>query len=171
MADGIDRTRVAVVTIGVGVVLLLGIGVALFSFGEDLFGSDAGTIDAYNSETLDSCEVPVEAVRIRRFVASIDDVTGRTFRSLTDVYASPERPDRIAAVLDVDVGYDLTMPTDHACRFGVRPAIWIVAVGEAPPEFWDGEHAAVVSDAPMPADARTLFRLRVAQAVEEGVFD
>ncbi len=165
------RSNTAAWIVGGGLALLVGVAVVLFSYGEDLFGSDPGTIDEYNTEMLESCDVPADAVLVRRFIEPITDLDGQEFRSMTDVYAADAAPDQIGAALGVDVGYELTMPAEHACRFGNRPGVWVTALDDAPDEFWGGDGAENVIERPVPADARALFRLRLAQAVEDGVFD
>ena len=47
--------------LGVVAVLLIGAVVVIFTAGEYLFGSDSATIDSYNSEVLESCELPSDS--------------------------------------------------------------------------------------------------------------
>lgn len=158
--------------IGVLAVLVLVGGVILFSFGEDLFGSDPGAIDDYNRTVLESCDVPTGATLVQTAVLSAVDRSGTAFRGMSFVYASPLAIAEIAAEYQLP-GPDAerNVPESLACRFGNRPAVTVSAIESVTAEFWGGDDAEVISRRDVPDGTQSLIRLRLAQRDADGAFD
>lgn len=164
---------IALVTIGT---LLVLVGSVVFLFGEDLFGSDQRTIDSYNEDVLESCDVPPESTLVRTFVLRVYDSAGRPYRSLSHVYAVPADADEVISF------YDLLQPRDQrliskerACRFSQRPLALVESlsgIGVTSPvdAITETGSTDVVDITELPPDTRTLFRLRLAQQEVEGLF-
>jgi hypothetical protein len=170
------RESIVGIVVAVVAVVLVGIPIVLFSFGEDLFGSDRGTIDDYNRETLESCDVPDDLTLVRIYVASVEDLSGNRYRGMGFVYAAPSKAPELAAVLGVDVGYESVLSESHACRFGNRPPAWVVDAETAgsPDDaddtpFWGGPDAEIELERPIPPGTRSLVRLRLALVERDGV--
>lgn len=170
------RESTATIVIGIVVLIVIAVPIVLFSFGEDLFGSGPGTIDDYNRDTLESCQVPDGMTLVRVYVERVEDVSGNPFRTMGFVYATPRPSSEVAAALGVETGYESLVPESHACRFGNRPRAWVVDVDAADSpgdtgagSIWGGLDAAVESERPIPPDTRSLVRLRLAQAERDGV--
>jgi len=175
-----DLSREATVAIVVAVVVLVvvAVPVALFTFGEDLFGSDPGTIDSYNREVLESCRVPEGARLVRVYTSPLQDLSGSRYRSMSFVFASPSGASELAGELDVPSGYEVMASEARACRFGNHPAVWVTdldlvdeATDELHDSFWGGPDAEIESEWPIPESSRSLVRLRLAQQDREGIVD
>jgi len=170
------------------VALLVGVSaVVLFWAGEDLFGSDSGTIDSYNQEVLDSCQVPDDSALVQVSIRPIVDEAGQRYRSMWYVYASPLSADEVAEFFGVDVERSMLVSPERACRFEQRPSALVQAASLAgepatagsgrdgdpvsPHDgLWADEVAEVTMRAELPADTRSLFRIRLAQPQVEGIF-
>lgn len=144
-------------------------GVILFSFGEDLFGSDPGAIDDYNRTVLESCDVPAGTTLVQTAVLPAIDRSGTAFRGMSFVYASPLAVAEIAAVYQLP-GPDVerNVPRSLACRFGNRPSVTVSTIESATAEFWGGDDAEVISRRDVPDGTRSLIRLRLAQREADG---
>jgi hypothetical protein len=158
------------IAIGVLAVLVVVAGLVIFAAGEDLFGSDSGSIDSYNREVLDTCEVPADSTLVRTFVLPSEIEPGIRLRSMTYIYASPLSPDELMSFYDLDdPGVWDRVPDHRACRFGNQPEVIIleastVSEDELPiPEI--NEIAAI------PTDTRSFLLLRLAQREQSGIFD
>lgn len=171
-----DRSGpLTVIVIGiVGVVVLA--GVALFAAGEDLFGSDPGTIDSYNREMLESCDLPEDSTFVREYVTRTTDSTGRRLRALSFVYASPLSADELAGFYDATPGAVGHAPASRACRFGNRPQVLVLPVdvvgpGTAPSGngFWGDDTARVPDADEVPDGTQSFVRLRLAQREVDGL--
>ena len=101
------------------------------------------------------------------------------------VYASPLSADDVADHFGVPPGVSVLVSQQSACRFGQRPSVLVLSSSEAgeplspdrniqadPTVVYDGlwaDHAAdVTSSANVPGDTQSLFRLRLAQAENDG---
>jgi hypothetical protein len=166
--------------------LVVGSAVVLFLVGEDLFGSDSGTIDSYNQEVLDSCLVPDDSALVQVSIRPIVDETGQRYRSMWYVYASQWPADEVADFFDVDVERSMLVSPERACRFGQRPSALVQSEsiarepatagsgrdGDPVPSYdglWADQVAEVTMSAELPAETRSLFRLRVAQPQVEAI--
>jgi hypothetical protein len=173
--------------LGVLAVLLIGGVVVIFSAGEDLFGSDPGTIDSYNREVLDSCELPPGSELVQMSIRRVDDGQGNLYRSMWYVYASPLPAHEVAEFFGVTAKQSMLVSQQRACRFAQRPSVLVVPVSVAgtpttvgtqpddePVGSYDGlwaDHAAEVTMiADLPARTQSLFRLRLAQPEVESIF-
>ena len=172
-----------------GTVALLAVGsaVVLFSAGDYLFGSDSGTIDSYNQEVLDSCEIPDDSALVQVAIRPIVDEAGQRYRSMWYVYASPLSADEVAEFFGVDVERSMLVSPERACRFEQRPSALVQSesvVGEpatvgsgrdddptsSHDGLWADQVAEVTMSAELPAETRSLFRLRLAQPEAAGIF-
>ena len=160
------RSRVWIGVGIVGAVLIAVVPVVLFSFGSDLFGSDRGAIDDYNRTVLESCELPVESTLVEVTVGPLVDPLGQPWWAMSFVYASPAEPEEVAAALGVDPGVEQRLV--RPCRFGQRPTALVEPIGAStdPAQEPDLE---VRERFDVPADSRSVVRLRLAQQEEEGV--
>jgi hypothetical protein len=173
--------------LGVLAVLLIGAVVVIFSAGEYLIGSDPGTIDSYNSEVLESCEVPSGSELVQISIRRVADGQGRSYRSMWYVYASPLPAHEVAEFFGVTAQQSMLVSQQRACRFEQRPSALVLPMSVAgepttigsqsddePVDSYDGlwaDHAAEVTmSAGLPAGTQSLFRLRLAQAEVEGIF-
>lgn len=167
--------------------LFVGGAVVLFAAGEDLFGSDSGTIDSYNQEVLESCALPPGSDLVQVSILRVADEQGQNYRSMWHVYASPLPDEDVARFFAVATGQSMLVSPEQACQLGQRPSVLVVptsaAGGRAPatPQsgnapvvgydgLWANESAEVTMNAELPAGTQTLFRLRVAQGEVEGRF-
>lgn len=180
------------------VVLLAVIGLAVlggsvvFLFGEDLFGSDRRSIDSYNREVLDTCDVPPGSTLLRTFTAPTISQSGQPLWSMSDVFASPLSASDVAAFYGIEegVGTQHVVSSDKSCRFGNRPSLLVLsqwtaqqgtvmdpeiettaAQADSGDDFWGGKAAAVTAFAEPPDQTQSFFRLRLAQQEVEGIFD
>jgi len=113
--------------VGVVVLLVVGSAVVLFSAGEALFGSDSGTIDSDNRDTLDSCQVPAGSTLVQVPVRGGMDGSGQRYRSMGYVYASPWSADDVAQFFGVGVGQSTVVSSQRACRYGQRPPVLVLS--------------------------------------------
>lgn len=162
------------VTLAIVAAVVVAIPIVLFSLGEDLFGSDDATIDDYNHTVLSSCELPADTTLVRIVIAPVADSTGATYRSMAHVFASPQTVDGLAEALELDVGYEQTLPTP--CDLDQRPGAWVMPIEPVmdPDDpsftsFWGAGDSTIEMSAEVPADTRSLVRLRLAQRVEDGL--
>jgi hypothetical protein len=173
--------------LGVLAVLLMSGVVVIFSAGEDLFGSDPGTIDSYNREVLESCELPSDSELVQISILRVADGQGRSHRSMWYVYASPLPAHEVAEFFGVTAQQSTLVSQQRECRFAQRPSVLVLpmsAAGEPttigsqpddePVDSYDGlwaNHAAEVTmSVSLPAGTQSLFRLRLAQPEAEGIF-
>ena len=182
------RAQLIIILSIVGV-FVLG-GSVIFLFGEDLFGSDRGTIDSYNREVLNSCELPPESTLVRTYITPVVDRSGQPLRAMTYVHASPLQAPDVAAFYGVqNLGEPTLISADQACRFGNRPSLLVVSlssqqdgvedpgieakssVSELSDEFWGGDDTSVTEITEPPSQTLSLFGLRLAQPEVEGIFD
>ncbi|NNC79384.1 MAG: hypothetical protein HKN94_04440 [Acidimicrobiales bacterium] len=175
----VERVLVAIAAT-IGAVVIVG-GSVLFLFGQDLFGSDEGTIDSYNEEVLNSCDVPEGSTLVRTFVLDLESTSGQRFRSLSFVYASPSPAPSVTQFYGLPAeGLERRVSADRACMFDQRPSAVVVHSSTADDvldvlsaTLTDGSAEArenVVDVADVPANTQSFFRLRLAQLEEEGVF-
>lgn len=162
----------------------------IFLFGQDLFGSDQGTIDSYNREVLNSCDLPPESTLMRTYITPVVDQSGQLLRAMTYVHASPLPASDVAAFYRVeDIGVPALISADRACRFGNRPSLLVVSlssqqdgveeggieattsVPELSDAFWGGDDTTVTEITEPPSQTLSLFGLRLAQREVEGIFD
>lgn len=173
----------------VAVTVVLG-GLAVFAVGEDLFGSDNGSIDSYNREVLESCDVPDDWTLVRTYIAPDTDRDGVRVRTMSYVWASPQTADEAAAYVGVDgPGIWATASATRSCKFGQRPSALVLefwSPGEVEPmdvarqtaglpasvddEFWAGAGSEITDVVVAPAGTSSFVRLRVGQRVFEGIF-
>jgi hypothetical protein len=185
-----NHQRVGLIVAAVlgGLVVLC--AVVLFVFGEDLFGSDPGTIDAYNRKVLNTCEVPAGSTLVRTYVRRHVDNSGRRLRSMSYVYASPLAGDEVAAFYGLTgPGVGMFVPPDRACKFGNRPEVLVLSrwtpahptalnpatetaglPADPSDRFWSGPDAEVTDIADVPPNTGSFLRLRLAQDETHGVF-
>lgn len=173
--------------LGVLAALLIGAVVVIFSAGEYLFGSDPGTIDSYNREVLESCELPSDSELVQISIRRVADAQGRSYRSMWHVYASPLPAHEVAEFFDVTAQQSTLVSQQRACRYSQRPSVLVLPMSVAgepptigsqpddePVDSYDGlwaDHAAEVTmSAGLPAGTQSLFRLRLAQPEVEGIF-
>jgi len=169
-------------------VVVLG-GLTIFVLGQDLFGSDDGTIDSYNREVLDSCDVPGDSTLVRTYTLADVDSVGHPVRTMSYVWASPSTGDEVAAFYGIDgPGIWTLASAARSCKFGQRTSVlvldlWLPDQAEpvdratqtagpstnANDDFWAGPGSEVTDVAPPPADTRSFVRLRLGQHVVEGV--
>lgn len=135
---GQRRTREPVAwVLGVLAVLLIGGVVVLFSAGEYLFGSDPGTIDSYNREVLESCELPSGSELVEVSVRRVADGQGRSYRSMWYVYASPLPAGQVAEFFGVTAQQSILVSQQRAFRFAQRPSVLVLPVsGRAHQPRW-----------------------------------
>ena len=168
-------------------VLLIGAVVVIFSAGEDFFGSDPGTIDSYNREVLESCELPPDSELVQVSVRRVADGSGRSYRTMWFVYASPLPAHEVAEFFGVAAQQSAPVARQRACQFGQRPSVLVLPASVAgdprtagsqsdiePVDTYDGLWADAAAEVTLsvgvPAGTQSLFRLRLAQAEVEGVF-
>lgn len=172
------RPRVfAIIGVCVAAVVVLG-GVILFSFGEDLFGSDQGSIDSYNREILETCEVPAGSTLVRSYVLTLTDISGTSLRTMSFVYASPLSADESAAFYGLErPGFEEYLRSSQACRLGNRPIALVLALDDAlvgtrsaASDFWGGDDTLKPTTGDLPPGTRSFVRLRLGQREVEGVF-
>jgi hypothetical protein len=173
--------------LGVLAALLIGAVVVVFSAGDDLFGSDPGTIDSYNREVLESCELPSDSVLVQVSIRRVADGQGRNYRSMWNVYASPLPAAEVAEFFGVTAQQSMLVSQQQACRYSQRPSVLVLPMSVAgesstiesqpddePIDSYDGlwaDHAAEVTmSARLPAGTQSVFRLRLAQPEVEGIF-
>jgi hypothetical protein len=172
------------------VVVLLSVGaIVIFTAGEFLTGSDPGTIDSYNREVLDSCEVPAGSTLVQTSIRPVFDGTGQRYRSMWYVYASPLTADVASEFFGVTTGVSTPVSPERACHLGQRPSAMVLSSSvagepiaidpgvdrEAVPDvsydgLWADQAADVVTSADTPVGTRSFFRLRLAQREVAGVF-
>ena len=165
-------------------------GSVIFLFGQDLFGSDRGSIDSYNREVLNSCDLPPESTLLRTYITPGFDRSGQPLRAMTYVHASPLPASDVAAFYGAeDIGVPTLVSNDRACRFGNRPSLLVVGLSSQPDgvvdpeietetsvpelsdEFWGGDDTSVTEVSEPPSQTLSLFGLRLAQEEVEGIFD
>lgn len=159
-------------------VVVVGAGVVLFAFGQDLFGSDDGTIDSYNRESPSTCDRPPDATLVCIYVLPLEDLGGNRARSMSFVYASPLAADELAGFYGQNRSeIEDFMRSSQACRYDRRPLVLVrssadAGDGSATPvnAFWGGDAAQVTAAKEIPPGTRSLVRLRVAQRQESGLF-
>mgnify|MGYP001827772618 CR=1 FL=1 len=173
--------------LGVGVLLVLGGAVVLFTAGDHLFGSDPATIDSYNQEVLDSCQIPDDSTLVQVSIRPVIDEAGPRYRSMWYVYASPLPVDEVAEFFGVHVERSMLVSPRRACRFEQRPSVLVLPAavagepatgavssgGDLVPTYdglWADQVADVTLEAEVPVGTESLFRLRIAQRETEGVF-
>ncbi len=173
--------------LGVSTASLVGAVVVVFSVGEYLFGSDPGTIDSHNREVLESCESPSDSELVQVSIRRVADGSGRSYRSMWFVYASPLPAREVADFFGVAAQQSAPVGQQRACQFGQRPSVLVLpasVAGEAsaagsqsdiePADTCDGlwadSAAEVTLSVGVPAGTRSLFRLRLAQAEVAGIF-
>jgi hypothetical protein len=173
--------------LGVLAVLLIGGVVVIFSAGDDLFGSDPGTIDSYNREVLESCELPPGSELVQNSISRVDDGQGRSYRTMWYVYASPLPAHEVAEFFGVTAQQSMLVSQQRACRFAERPSVLVLpmslagkptTVGSPPDDepigsydgLWADHVAEVTMSAELPNRTQSLFRLRLAQTEVEGIF-
>ena len=174
---------------GAGIVVL--VGSVLFTAGEDLFGSDSGTIDSYNREVLNSCDVPPNSTLVTSYVLRVQDATGRSLRSMSHIYASPLSAREVWQFYGLSgSGIRSSVSEERRCKFGNRPeglvlSLWTPDSGtefnpgtetaglpaQPDDEFWGAESVRSTSVTDPPPDTRSFVRLRLAQREVEGIFD
>lgn len=172
--------------LGVSAMLLIGAAVVIFSAGDDLFGSDPGTIDSYNREVLESCELPSDSELVQISIRPVTDESGRSYRSMWFVYASPLSAQEVAEFFGVAAQQSALVAPERACKFGQRPSALVLPASVAgrptppgsPPDnesvvsdddLWADHAADVMSSREVPAGTQSLFRLRLAQSETKGV--
>jgi hypothetical protein len=173
--------------LGVVAALLIGGVVVIFSAGDDLFGSDPGTIDSYNREVLESCELPPDSELVQISIRRVDDGQGRSYRSMWYVYASPLPAHEVAEFFGVTAQQSMLVSQQRACRFAQRPSVLVLpmsvagtpsTIGSQPDDepvgsyhgLWADHAAEVTMSVDLPARTQSLFRLRLAQAEVDGIF-
>ena len=167
------RQAQQIIVLSIVGLIVLG-GSVIFLFGEDLFGSDQGTIDSYNREVLNSCDLPPESTLVRTYISPVVDQSGQPLRAMTYVHASPLPAPDVAAFYGVErIGEPTPISADRACRAGNRPSLLVVAtsVSELSDEFWGGDDTSVTEFTEPPSQTLSLFGLRIAQQEVEGIFD
>jgi len=173
-APGSGRQPSVVQIIALALVGLVVVGgLVIFLFGQDLFGSDRGTIDSYNTVVLDSCELPPGSTLVRSYITPVVDESGRTLRALTYVHASPLPASDVVAFYGVEsIGVVTPVSADRACRFGNRPLLLVdSSVSELDDQMWGGDDSSITKIAEPPSETLSLFGLRLAQEEVEGFFD
>lgn len=186
---GSQHAVAIVLLVFVGLVVL--VGFVLFAAGEDLLGSDPGSIDAYNREVLDTCDVPANSTLVRTYVLPVIDGSGVQLRTMSHIYASSLPAQDVASFYHLaDAGIWADAPPERACRFGNRPSILVLSLwtsdqgtgldpatetvgvpSDLDDEFWAGEGADVTDIADPPKDTRSFLRLRLGQRERQGVFE
>ena len=173
--------------VGIMVILTVGGGSVLFLAGEDLFGSDPGTIDSYNSGVLRSCEIPGGSTLVQASIRPVFDESGQRYRSMWHVYASALSADDVAEFFGVPTGVSELVSPRRACRFGQRPSVLVLSSIEAGDPIsidpnlesapivvyhglWADQASDVTASSEVPAETRSLFRLRLAQREVDGLF-
>jgi hypothetical protein len=163
--------------------------VVVFMFGEDLFGSDPATIDDYNREVLESCELPEDSTLVRTYILRESDAAGQRLRTMSYIWASPLTADDVAAFYGAPrPGVWTEVSEQRACRFGQRPVVlvlerWTDGAGPidvsrqtagpadtAAAEFWGPVSAEITDLAPVPETARSFVLLRLGQREVDGIF-
>jgi hypothetical protein len=181
-------SRLAVIGLVVGGLAVVA-AVVLFAAGEDLFGSDPGTIDGYNRDVLESCDLPEDSTLVRTYVLRVSDSAGGSVRTMSYIWASPLSAEEVADFYGAPGPGVWTDVSDRrACRFGQRPLAlvlerWIEGgdpmdestqtIGPSDTvaaEFWAGEGAEITEIATVPDNARSFMLLRLGQREVDGVF-
>ena len=184
--EGISPLAVFGLVVGCLVVVA---AVVLFAAGEDLFGSDPGTIDGYNRDVLESCDLPEGSTLVRTYVLRVSDSAGDGVRTMSYIWASPLSAEEVAGFYGAPGPGVWTDVSDRrACRFGQRPLVlvlerWIEGDGPmdestqtvgssdtAAGEFWAGEGAEITDIATVPGNARSFMLLRLGQREVDGIF-
>ena len=161
----------------------------VFMAGEGLFGSDPGTIDGYNRDVLDSCDLPEESTLVRTYVLRESDSEGGMVRTMSYIWASPLAAEEVAEFYGAPgPGFWTEVSDQRACRFGQRPQVlvldrWIEgdpALDEssqtagpadaAAGEFWGDQLAQITNTAAVPDNTRSFLLLRLGQLETEGLF-
>lgn len=176
------------VTVLVGGLVLFGL--AIFMFGQDLFGSDRATIDDYNQQVLESCDLPEESTLVRKNVQNVTVSTDRRVRAMTYIWASALSAQDTAAFYGAPgPGVWTRVPEERSCLFSQRPSLLVLerwAEGSGPidastqttgpgdpfaAEFWAGEGAETISDiTTVPDTTQSFFLLVLAQDEVDGIF-
>ena len=151
-------------------------GSVIFLFGQDLFGSDRGTIDSYNREVLNSCDLPPGSTLVRTYISPVVDQSSQPLRAMTYVHASPLPASDVAAFYGAEnIGEPTPISGDRACRAGNRPSLLVVSLSSqqdgVSDEFWGGDDTSVTEITEPPSQTLSLFGLRLAQQEVEGIFD
>lgn len=106
-----------------------------------IFVTIPGTIDSYNREVLETCEVPPNSTLLRTYVLPVIDDSGQRLRSMSYVYASPLQAQDVAAFYQVtDAGVWTDAPPERACRFGNRPSVLVLSL-------WTTDHGTALNSA------------------------
>lgn len=172
--------------LGAIMLLVLGSCVVLFAAGEDLFGSDPGTIDSYNRDTLDSCRLPPDSTLVQVSVRPVIDETGQRYRSMWYVYASPLPADDVADFFGVEAERSMLVAPERSCRSRQRPSVLVqpesvageptAGTTQGPSDplptyhgLWADHAAEVTMSEPVPAETHSFFRLRLAQREVDGL--
>jgi len=146
--------------------------VMMFTFGESLFGSSRSVIDSYNRDVLDTCDVPTDSTLVQTYRLGVGDASGQQAQTMSYVYASPLHADELASYFGVSApGLWTMIGPGQACKFGNRPSVLVQERSSTNPadEFWGGSDAVVTDLAEVPADTRSLVRLRLGQRYVEGL--
>ncbi len=179
----------AVIAWLIGTLVVLS-GMAVFMFGDKLFGSDDSTIDDYNRETLASCAIPEGSTLIGSFTVEFDPSDGGRLRGTGYIWASPSPAANVAEFFELDeLGVQRRVTSEQACKFSQRP--WVLVLGfhraelngELDPAtqtagvpmspddpFWGGVDAEVITLTDPPSDTQSFFRLTHSQRLTEGLF-
>jgi len=173
--------------LGVSAALLIGAVVVIFSAGDYLFGSDPGTIDSYNREVLESCDLPSDSDLVQISIRRVTDESGRSYRSMWFVHASPLPADEVAEFFGVAAQQSAVVSQERACKFEQRPSVLVLpsSVAGVPTTpgsrsdnepvgsydgLWADQAAEVTLSLELPDGTQSLFRLRLAQAEAGGIF-
>jgi hypothetical protein len=169
--------------------ILLG-GLVIFTAGEDLLGSDNGSIDSYNREVLESCDVPDNWTLVRTYIFPDVNAEGDTVRTMSYVWASPQTADEVAAYYGIDgPGIWTWVSGARSCNFGQRPSALVLGLWQPDhgqpldratqtaglparfdDEFWAGPGSEVTDIDAVPASTHSFVRLRLGQRVSAGIF-
>jgi hypothetical protein len=163
--------------------------IVVFMFGQDLFGSDPGTIDDYNRTVLDSCDLPEDSTLLRTYILTVKPSPEDSVRTMSYIWASPLTADEVADFYGAPgPGVWTDVSEDRACRFGQQPRVLVLdrwAEGSGPydgltqtagpeddvtAEFWGDQDAEITDIAAVPATTRSFLLLRLGQREAEGIF-
>jgi hypothetical protein len=145
------------------------------------------SIDSYNREVLESCELPSGSELVQTSIRRVADGQGRSYRSMWYVYASPLPAPEVAEFFGVTAQQSMLVSQERACRFAQRPSVLVLPTSVAgdpptigsqpdgePVDSYDGPWADHAAEVTMSAKLRTgtqsLVRLRLAQPEVEGIF-